>query len=92
MYTLGNFYKSKEWEKLIAVLKLERVNENGEVICEHCGKPIHKKYDCIGHHKIELTEANVNDPEVSLNPDNVMLHWQLDSLPLSPPISQTQLK
>lgn len=81
MYTLGNFYKSKEWEKLIAVLKLERVNENGEVICEHCGKPIHKKYDCIGHHKIELTEANVNDPEVSLNPDNVMLiHFRCHNL------------
>lgn len=81
MFTLGNFYKSKEWEKLIAVLKLERVNENGEVICEHCGKPIHKKYDCIGHHKIELTEANVNDPEVSLNPDNVMLiHFRCHNL------------
>lgn len=73
MFTLGNFYKSKEWEKLIAVLKLERVNENGEVICEHCGKPISRKYDCIGHHKIELTEANVNDTEISLNPSNIML-------------------
>ena len=73
MFTLGNFYKSKEWEKLIAVLRLERVNENGEVICEHCGKPISKKYDCIGHHKIELNEANVNNPEIAFNPDNIML-------------------
>lgn len=73
MLTLSNFYKSSQWEKLMAVLRLERVNENGEVICEHCGKPISRKYDCIGHHKIELNEANVNDPEIALNPDNIML-------------------
>lgn len=73
MLTLGNFYKSSQWEKLMSVLRLERVNENGEVICEHCGKPISRKYDCIGHHKIELNEANVNDPEIALNPDNIML-------------------
>ena len=53
MYTLSNFYKSKEWLDLLQVLKLERL-VNGELICEHCHKPIYKKYDCIGHHKIEL--------------------------------------
>lgn len=73
MFTLSNFYKSKQWEKCIAVLKLERVNENGEIICEHCGKPIAQKYDCIGHHKVELTEANVNDPDITFNPENIML-------------------
>jgi len=73
MFTLDNFYKSKEWTNLLEQLKLERVNANGEVICEHCGLPIIKKYDCIGHHKIELTDANVNDYNISLNPDNIML-------------------
>lgn len=73
MFTLSNFYKSKEWQDLLEVLKLERVNSSGDLICEHCGKPIVKKYDCIGHHKIELTEANVNEYEVSLNPDNILL-------------------
>ena len=73
MYTLNNFYKSKEWEKLLEVLKLERVNSNGDLICDYCSEPIIKKYDCIGHHEIELTEANVNDPNISLNPDNIML-------------------
>lgn len=73
MFTLGNFYKSKEWEKLISILRLERVNENGELICEHCGKPIAKKYDCIGHHKVELNEANVNNPDIAFNPENIML-------------------
>jgi len=47
------------------------VNEEGQIICEYCGKPIVKAYDMIGHHKVELTEENVNDFDVSLNPDNV---------------------
>lgn len=73
MFTLNGFYKSKEWESLLEQLKLERVGEAGILECEHCHKPIVKKYDCIGHHKIELTEANVNDYNISLNPSNIML-------------------
>lgn len=73
MVTLNNFYRSKKWERLIEVIKLERVNEDGEVICEHCGRAITKKYDCIGHHVIELDESNVNDPEIALNPENIKL-------------------
>ena len=73
MGDLSFFYKSRDWEKLIEILKLERVDESGQVICEYCGKPIIKKYDCIGHHKTELTEENVTDPDIALNPDNVML-------------------
>lgn len=69
MYTLATFYKSKEWEKLIRVLKMERVNDNGELICWHCGKPITRAYDAIGHHTIFLTEDNVNKTEISLNPE-----------------------
>lgn len=73
MYSLDNFYQSKAWEKFLQVLKDERTNDEGFIICAHCGEPIVKKYDCIGHHKIELTEENVNDFEISLNPDNVDL-------------------
>lgn len=73
MFTLENFYKSDPWRSLLIRLKAERTNANGELLCEHCGKPIIKAYDCIGHHKKELTEANVNDYTVSLNPDNIML-------------------
>lgn len=73
MFTLANFYTSKQWTKLIAQLKLERVNADGQVICEYCGNPITKAYDIIGHHIEELTDENVNDYMVSLNPDNVML-------------------
>lgn len=73
MFTLATFYKSKEWESFVNRLKIERLNDEGLLICEHCGQPIIKKYDCIGHHEIELTEDNVNDYQVSLNPDNVKL-------------------
>lgn len=52
---------------------LQRVNENGEIVCEHCGKPIVNKRDCIAHHKEPLTLDNVHDCTISLNPENVSL-------------------
>ena len=70
---LADFYKDKAWERLLKVLKSERVNEQGQIICAHCGKPIVRKYDCIGHHIIELTEENFTDANISLNPDNIIL-------------------
>ena len=73
MYNLSSFYHGKEWRKLVEAIRLERVNEDGQLICEYCGKPIVRKYDAIGHHKVELTEENVNDFEISLNPDNVVM-------------------
>ena len=77
MFTLNNFYKSKEWRNLVAMLKHERINGNGDLICPKCGKPIVKAYDCIGHHKVELTNDNVNDYSISLNPDNIeLIHFK----------------
>lgn len=73
MFTLFNFYRSKEWALLLIQLKHERLNKEGQLICEYCGKPIIKAYDCIGHHKEHLTEENVNDYNISLNGDNVTL-------------------
>ena len=73
MVTLENFYRSKDWQKLLEVIKFERLNEEGQLICWHCGKPITDKYDCIGHHTIFLTEDNVNDSNISLNPDLIQL-------------------
>ena len=71
--TPKEFYHSSKWKKLIEVLKVERADENGVIICEHCGQPIVRKYDCIGHHKIHLNESNIDDANVSLNPDNIAL-------------------
>ena len=73
--SLYNFYRSKEWENLLKVLKNDpkRMDAMGNIICAHCGKPIVKKYDCIGHHTIELTEENYTDYNISLNPDLIEL-------------------
>ena len=73
MYTLDTFYRSKQWQKLLEVIKLDRTNEDGQIICWHCGKPIVNKYDCIGHHTIFLTEDNVNNADISLNPKLIQL-------------------
>lgn len=71
--SLNNFYRSKQWVNLTHILRNERVNEDGFVICAHCGKPIVKAYDIIAHHKIYLTEDNYNDASISLNTDNIEL-------------------
>lgn len=71
--TLYEFYRSKQWQELTQLIRLERLNDEGVNICEHCGKPIVKAYDCICHHDIELTEENVNNAEIALNPKNIWL-------------------
>lgn len=71
MRCLSDFYRSKEWENLLVILKGERINSEGFIVCERCGKPIVKAYDCIGHHIVELTEENYNDYNISLNPQNI---------------------
>lgn len=81
MFNLDTFYQTKQWRGLVEQLKLDRENEQGEIICEHCGKPITRKYDCIGHHKTELTDSNVNDYSISLNPDNIaLIHFKCHNL------------
>ena len=73
MFTdLNSFYKSKAWKEEKEYLYNTRLNEQGELICSHCGQPIYKKYDGILHHKIELTLENVNDINISLNEDNLI--------------------
>ena len=71
MITREQFYKSKQWEAFRKVIIAERTDPDGFVHCCECGKPILNKYDLIIHHKQELNEANVNDYNISLNPDNV---------------------
>lgn len=73
MNKLQAFYKSRRWENFVETLRIERADASGLIHCEHCGQPITKKYDCIGHHVTELTEDNVDDVTIALNPDNVKL-------------------
>lgn len=70
---LETFYQSKEWIGLMQGIKNDRTRDDGLIYCEHCGKPIVRKYDCIGHHLIFLNEENVNDANISLNPKLIRL-------------------
>ena len=71
---LNNFYCSEEWRKFRAQLIHDRTDvASGYVIDEYSGEPILHEYDIIAHHKTELTLQNVNDFDISLNPDNIML-------------------
>ena len=73
MWTLADFYHSKEWEAFRRVIIEERTDADGFIRDEITGKPILRMYDIILHHKIFLTEENVNDREISLNPDNIQI-------------------
>lgn len=56
-----DFYKSKAW-KICRSSYIKSVNG----VCERCGS-----VGYIVHHKIHLDEININNPEVSLNWDNL---------------------
>lgn len=71
VYTLETFYRSKEWETLRQIIIAERTRPDGFVYDEETGRPILRPYDLILHHKIFLTEENVNDATIALNPDNI---------------------
>lgn len=71
--TLSEFYTSKEWLDFRAVLIAQRTRADGFVYDEITGKAIVKAYDIILHHKIELTLENVNDVNITLNPENIQI-------------------
>lgn len=66
MDKLHQFYCSKPWRDLSYTLKIKA---NGK--CNRCNQSLLDFSKLIGHHKIELTEQNVDDPNVSLNYDNI---------------------
>lgn len=69
MDKIHQFYCSKIWRDLSFRLKVERGGK-----CEKCGFTSATKEEwaqLIGHHKEELTEENVNDPNIALNPDMI---------------------
>ena len=73
MFTLDTFYQSKEWRAFRDLVIMQRMTPEGFVIDEITGKPILKAFDIILHHKEFLTEDNVNDANISLNPDNIQI-------------------
>lgn len=69
----NKFYNSAAWRKLA-----KHYAQSKGWVCECCHnknvdyeKPIYGQLHC--HHKTELTEENINDPEVALNEDNLIL-------------------
>lgn len=78
------FYNGEDWGNCKAQVIQERFKDK-PIICEHCGELIIKSFNpkernnkgaIVFHHKIELTNTNVNDAAVSINPNNIMVvHW-----------------
>ena len=58
------FYNSKQWQSCRNGYKLSKFG-----ICERCGCPNASDV----HHKIELTEFNIDNPEISINFKNLEL-------------------
>jgi hypothetical protein len=71
--TLADFYRSSEWEDFRKIIIAQRTHADGFVYDEITNKPIVIAGDIIIHHKIPLTLDNVNDFNISLNPDNVQI-------------------
>ena len=61
--TLQRFYNSLTWQKA-REYKMSSVG----YLCEVCGG-----LGEIVHHKIPLSEANMHDPKISINNDNLQL-------------------
>jgi len=64
--TQKQFYKSKAWAKARASFIAYRQAIDGG-LCQTCGV----KLGYIVHHKIWLNDINCNDPNISLNLDNL---------------------
>ena len=60
---LHNFYKSDAWKKAREGIILRAGGR-----CEICGKP-----GTEVHHKIHLTLDSLDDPDIALNPGNLIL-------------------
>ena len=58
---LGKFYKSKLWQKV-----RENALRRDNYLCVNCGRPAE-----VVHHIEHLSLANVDDPNVSLNLNNL---------------------
>ena len=63
---LHRFYCSKAWTDLAHMLKVQRGGR-----CERTGEIYEDMSQLIAHHRVELNDINVDDPQVSLNPDNI---------------------
>jgi 5-methylcytosine-specific restriction enzyme A len=61
-----SFYKGKAWRQCRDAFFISKLG-----LCERCGGP-----GKIVHHKVYLTQDNINDPSISLNFNNLELLCQ----------------
>lgn len=72
--SLSQFYNSAEWRSFRAVLIQQRTSPiDGILYSEYSQKPLLKSYDIVLHHKQPLTVQNVNNYDISLNPENILI-------------------
>jgi hypothetical protein len=64
MDKLHQFYTSRAWRDLSYALKIKAGGK-----CNKCGEVFTEFSQLIGHHTIELTEDNVGNPAIALNPE-----------------------
>lgn len=61
------FYKSKKWQDCRQSFIAERMLVDGG-LCQLCKE----QHGFIVHHKIMINEGNINNPDVTLNHDNLL--------------------
>lgn len=61
-----SFYKSRQWQRC-RDLCIQRAGG----LCERCRKEGVIRAAVIAHHKKEITPQNINNPEITLNLDNL---------------------
>lgn len=61
------FYKSKAWRDV-----REFVMDRAHGLCERCAEKGEVKAADVVHHKIPLSVENMDDPSISLDPDNLI--------------------
>jgi len=61
-----SFYKSRAWQLCRASYIAERQSVDGG-LCERC----HRQPGYIVHHEVHITPANISNPDVTLNHDNL---------------------
>ena len=80
--SLSSFYSGKDWQTFRQTIIANNISAHGGVLtCAYCGKPILGESACHVHHIKHLTETNFVNPDIALNPDNVLcLHHECHNL------------
>lgn len=69
--TIKQFYASKQWQQC-----RESYRKKARGLCERClAKGIVKEGEEV-HHKVRLIKGNINDPQITVNFDNLELLCQ----------------